>query len=265
MYLLFIVANLIMIPLGWLCIKAAKQILQVPRNVLMPVILLFCIVGAFAINNTVFDVGVMLIAGVVAYVLEENGFPVAPAILGVVLGGMLEENFVTSMIKSDGNLLGVLQPADRGDARRADARRVVPAAGHHAGDCGALAGAVTRRRRRLRVAQTRALTPRGCGAVKSSGFDRRTTINGVARVGASTVGRVSITECVGGMRAKLVVGNWKMNGGLAANARLLDSPGGGSGRVRRARGSLRCAFRFRTSGRRRPRWRARRSRGARRT
>ena len=105
-YLLFIVANLLMIPLGWLCIKVAKQILRVPRNVLMPLILLFCIVGTFAINNTPFDVGVMLAAGVIAYVLEENGFPSAPAILGVVLGGMLEENFVTSMIKSEGNLLG---------------------------------------------------------------------------------------------------------------------------------------------------------------
>jgi putative tricarboxylic transport membrane protein len=105
-YLLFILANLIMIPFGWWCIKASKQILRVPRNVLMPIILLFCIVGAFAINNTVFDIGVMLAAGIVAYVLEENGYPVAPAILGVVLGTMLEENFVTSMIKSEGNLLG---------------------------------------------------------------------------------------------------------------------------------------------------------------
>jgi TctA family transporter len=104
-YLLFILANLIMIPLGWWCIKVAKNLLRVPRNVLMPIILLFCIVGAFAINNTPFDIGVMLVAGVFAYVLEENGFPVAPAILGVVLGTMLEENFVTSMIKSDGNLL----------------------------------------------------------------------------------------------------------------------------------------------------------------
>ncbi|HEY1327487.1 MAG TPA: tripartite tricarboxylate transporter permease [Casimicrobiaceae bacterium] len=103
-YILFIVANLLMIPLGWGCIKVAKQILRVPRNVLMPVILLFCVVGTFAINNTVFDVGVMLVAGVAAYILEENGFPSAPAILGVVLGGMLEENFVTSMIKSDGAL-----------------------------------------------------------------------------------------------------------------------------------------------------------------
>jgi TctA family transporter len=103
-YLLFIIANLLMVPLGWACIKAAKQVLRVPRDVLMPIILLFCVVGTFAINNTVFDVGVMLVAGVAAFILEENGFPSAPAILGVVLGGMLEENFVTSMIKSNGDL-----------------------------------------------------------------------------------------------------------------------------------------------------------------
>jgi putative tricarboxylic transport membrane protein len=103
-YLLFIFANILMVPFGWGCIKAAKQILRVPRDVLMPIILLFCVVGTFAINNTVFDVGVMLVAGVAAFVLEENGFPSAPAILGVVLGGMLEENFVTSMIKSNGDL-----------------------------------------------------------------------------------------------------------------------------------------------------------------
>lgn len=103
-FLLFIIANIIMVPLGLLCIKAAKQILRVPRNVLMPLILLFCIVGTFAINNTPFDIAVMLVAGIVAYLLEANRFPIAPAILGVVLGGMLEENFITSMIKSDGNL-----------------------------------------------------------------------------------------------------------------------------------------------------------------
>jgi TctA family transporter len=103
-YLLFIIANLIMIPLGWWCIKVSKQILKVPRNVLMPVIMLFCVVGSFAINNTAFDVTVMLVAGVAAYVLEDNGFPIAPAILGVVLGGMLEENLVSSVIKSDGQL-----------------------------------------------------------------------------------------------------------------------------------------------------------------
>jgi putative tricarboxylic transport membrane protein len=108
-YLLFIIANLMMIPLGYLCIKAAKNILHVPREILMPVIMLFCVVGAFAINNTAFDITVMLIAGLAAFVLENNGFPIAPAILGVVLGGMLEQNFVTSMIKSEGNLLAFFE------------------------------------------------------------------------------------------------------------------------------------------------------------
>jgi putative tricarboxylic transport membrane protein len=108
-YLLFIIANLIMIPLGWWCIKVSKQILKVPRTVLMPVIMLFCVVGSFAINNTAFDITVMLVAGVASFVLEENGFPIAPAILGVVLGGMLEENFVTSMIKSEGQLITFFQ------------------------------------------------------------------------------------------------------------------------------------------------------------
>jgi TctA family transporter len=98
-----------MIPLGWTCIKAARRILDVPRNVLMPIILLFCIVGAFAINNTIFAVIVILVFGVVAYFMEENGYPVAPAILGVILGAMLEENFVSSMIKADGRLLGFFE------------------------------------------------------------------------------------------------------------------------------------------------------------
>ena len=105
-FIVFILANLIMLPLGWACIKVAKRILQVPRNILMPVILLFCIVGSYAINNSVFDVGVMLVFGLLAYLMEENGFPVAPTILGVVLGGMLEENFIKAMIKSDGSFLG---------------------------------------------------------------------------------------------------------------------------------------------------------------
>jgi putative tricarboxylic transport membrane protein len=108
-FLTFFVANLLMIPLGWACIKAGKRILEVPRNVLMPIILLFCIVGAFAINNTVFAVGVILVFGVIAYFMEENGFPVAPAILGVILGTMLEEHFITSMIKSDGRFLGFFE------------------------------------------------------------------------------------------------------------------------------------------------------------
>jgi TctA family transporter len=104
-FIVFVFANLLMLPLGYLAIKLAKKILGVPRNILMPLILLFCIVGAYSINNSAFDVGIMLGFGMLAYLMEENGFPIAPTILGVVLGGMLEENFISSMIKSDGNVI----------------------------------------------------------------------------------------------------------------------------------------------------------------
>jgi TctA family transporter len=108
-FIVFVLANLLMLPLGVAAIKCAKQMLRVPRNVLMPVILLFCIVGSFAINNSVFGVILMLVFGVVAWLMEENGFPVAPAILGMVLGAMLEENFISSMIKADGKLAGFFE------------------------------------------------------------------------------------------------------------------------------------------------------------
>lgn len=104
-FIVFILANLLMLPLGFLTIKLAKKILKAPRNILMPLILLFCIVGAYSINNSAFDVGIMLAFGLLAYLMEENGFPIAPTILGVVLGGMLEETFVSSMIKADGNFI----------------------------------------------------------------------------------------------------------------------------------------------------------------
>ncbi|CAN7409125.1 tripartite tricarboxylate transporter permease [Variovorax sp. LjRoot84] len=104
-FIVFILANLLMLPLGWACIKASARILRLPRNVLMPIILVFCLVGSFAINNALFDLWILLGFGVAAWLLEENGFPVAPAILGMLLGKMLEENFITSMIKSDGSWL----------------------------------------------------------------------------------------------------------------------------------------------------------------
>jgi putative tricarboxylic transport membrane protein len=103
-FLIFFLANLLMLPLGWSLIKIARNVLHVPRSMLMPVILLFCVVGAFAINNSVFDIGVMLTFGLLAFMMEVNEFPIAPTILGIVLGGMLEQHFVTSMIKANGDI-----------------------------------------------------------------------------------------------------------------------------------------------------------------
>jgi len=108
-FIVFILANLLLLPLGIAAIKSAKQLLRVPREVLMPVILLFCIVGSFAINNSVFGVVLMLAFGLIAYFMEENGFPVAPAILGMVLGAMLEEHFIRAMIRGDGEFIAFVQ------------------------------------------------------------------------------------------------------------------------------------------------------------
>ena len=104
-FIIFILANLLMFPLGWAAIKSAKQLLRVPRNVLLPIILLFCLVGAYAMTNSPYGVLIMLVLGIIGWLMEENGFPIAPAILGLVLGEMLEQNFMTSMIKADGNAL----------------------------------------------------------------------------------------------------------------------------------------------------------------
>ncbi|MDX6751075.1 tripartite tricarboxylate transporter permease [Geminicoccaceae bacterium 1502E] len=100
----FFVANLLLLPLGLAAIRLSRQILAVPREILMPAILLFCIVGAFAMTNTLYSVWVMLGMGVVAWLMEENGVPVAPFVLGMVLGPMIEETFLTSMMKADGEL-----------------------------------------------------------------------------------------------------------------------------------------------------------------
>ncbi len=102
-FIVFFLANLIMLPLGVLAIKSYKQVLRLPRGILMPVILVFCMVGAFAINNTRFDIGVLLVFGLLAFFLDRNGFPIAPVILGAVLGNMLEGHFTTSMLKAEGD------------------------------------------------------------------------------------------------------------------------------------------------------------------
>ena len=102
-FIAFLLANLMLLPIGWAAIKGARQILRIPRGVLMPVILLFSMVGAFAINNSVFGIGIMLVLGVLGYLMEANRIPVAPAILALVLGTLLEQNFLASMINAQGD------------------------------------------------------------------------------------------------------------------------------------------------------------------
>ncbi|MDP2779124.1 tripartite tricarboxylate transporter permease [Devosia sp.] len=104
--IVFAIANMLMLPLGWVAAKSARWIFEVPRALLNAAILLFCIVGSYSMNNSMFGVVLMLGAGVIAYVLEARMIAIAPIILGIVLGPLVESNFTTSMIISDGSLLG---------------------------------------------------------------------------------------------------------------------------------------------------------------
>ncbi len=108
-YLIFLLANIIMIPLGILMIRASAQVLRVPRAYIMAVVLLLCAVGTFASGNNLFAITTAAAFGLIGFVMEKHGFPVAALVLGIVMGTMVEQNLVTSLIKSDGSILPFVQ------------------------------------------------------------------------------------------------------------------------------------------------------------
>jgi putative tricarboxylic transport membrane protein len=103
-FLSFLFANILMVPFGLVAIGAFQRMVRVKRYFLMPAVLAFCIIGSFAVENTLLAVVVMLVLGIVAYFMERYEYPIAPAILGLVLGPMLEETFLNSLIRARGNL-----------------------------------------------------------------------------------------------------------------------------------------------------------------
>lgn len=99
----FLMANVMMVPVGILVILAATYILKVPRVVLAPIILLFSLVGAYAVADTTTAIWIVLVLGISGYLMELNDIPLAPAILGIVLGKIIEDNFMVSMMKAQGH------------------------------------------------------------------------------------------------------------------------------------------------------------------
>ena len=93
---MLLILNLPLIPL-WV------QVLRIPDRVLYPLILLFCVIGAYCINNNVFDIFVMVIFGIAGYLFKKFGYEGAPLILGLVLGPMFEVNLRRSLLISQGN------------------------------------------------------------------------------------------------------------------------------------------------------------------
>mgnify|MGYP001184646167 FL=1 len=104
-FIMFLLANICLVPLGIIAIKLSRYVLSVPPSLLFPMILLTCVIGTFAVHNAVFDIWVMLALGIIAYLMEENEIPIAPMILGLLLGKLVEDNFMASAIKADGQFL----------------------------------------------------------------------------------------------------------------------------------------------------------------
>lgn len=104
-YLLFIVANLVLIFAGLAAIRAGGLIRRTPKRVLLPIILLFCITGSYAINGSYFDVLVMGLMGLLGFVLDRRDVPSGPVVLGIILGMPLEERFIQTLSSAEGNFL----------------------------------------------------------------------------------------------------------------------------------------------------------------
>lgn len=89
---------------GLILTKPLLVILRVPRDRLMPIIFVLCVIGSFAIASRVFDIWVMLGFGILGFILRELKFPMAPLILGVVLGPILDINLRRGLLLADGGL-----------------------------------------------------------------------------------------------------------------------------------------------------------------
>lgn len=84
--------------------KFLVQILRVPTTVIVPMILVLCTIGTFALASRLFDIWVMIAFGIIGFVLRRFGYPMAPLVLGIVLGDLLEKNFRRGLVLSDGDL-----------------------------------------------------------------------------------------------------------------------------------------------------------------
>jgi putative tricarboxylic transport membrane protein len=99
------VGNVMLLALNLPLIGMWVQVLRVPYKVLFPLILLFCLIGAYSINNSTFDAAVMVVFGVLGYLMRKYKYEGAPMVLAFVLGPMLENSLRQSLLISDGSFL----------------------------------------------------------------------------------------------------------------------------------------------------------------
>lgn len=99
-----LVANILVLPIGLAGAKLFAQTVRAPKHFLLPFIVVLSIVGSYAINNSLFDVAIMFVFGLIGLAMRRFGFPLAPLVLGLILGRMAEENLRRALILSEGQL-----------------------------------------------------------------------------------------------------------------------------------------------------------------
>jgi putative tricarboxylic transport membrane protein len=100
----FVVGNFMLVILNLPLIGIWVRVLKIPHSILLSAILMFTFVGAYTINNSAFDVGVLAVFGVIGYVLKKLDFPTAPMILTAILGPMIEGALLGTMQMSQGDI-----------------------------------------------------------------------------------------------------------------------------------------------------------------
>ena len=99
-----IFVNIFMLLQGKSLTKLFAKVVSIPQEILTPIIIIFCFAGAYSVNKSFFDVGVVLVFGALAWILKKLDFPSVPILLGMVLGKMTETNFRRALLLSDGSL-----------------------------------------------------------------------------------------------------------------------------------------------------------------
>jgi putative tricarboxylic transport membrane protein len=102
--LILLVAALMTLVLGLGARRILPKILRIPARILLPVIAVLCATGGFAINNAPFEVGLIAVLGIVGYLLARFGFPMAPIVIGLVLGPIIEVNLRNGLVANDMDL-----------------------------------------------------------------------------------------------------------------------------------------------------------------
>ncbi len=102
-FLIALITQFLLFPAGWLGIRAFGGILRLPRAVVLTAVVVCSVVGAYALRSSLFDVYLMGVFGLIGFALEAASVPLAPLILGLILGPMVEENLRTGLIKSEGS------------------------------------------------------------------------------------------------------------------------------------------------------------------